>query len=623
MTKTKAITKKLKDEIFIWDPTAYSNKGYWYVLGTTGAFGRPASKAENIKLGKPPKPETEPVSPQVINDSDVAKEPTKAKSVEYRKAKKVGNQSIKELAFKKYFDEGESLGSAIKSSISDKFKARVSNIKEKFDPLNIAKNVFGNKIAAVIGRKMGRDEKDIKYFTGYGNKKAKQVGETSTKIGKVGDDNLEEALHTKVSSGNNTRVRTKESVTDILAKLYNLIKKHHDEEIKENKLHKKDQEKFEELKNTWNKELIQAITGKEEEPTIKVKEFNKFITDLTDKLEEMAEAISATASGMSIADFGKKGAKKRLGKSLLSGAANLLGRVALAVATNPVTWIAGAFALPFIGAGVELAEIKKDPNNPKYKFNPYAMVERGEAKDIGEAEKMNKDRGLKQVRAPEIEDALKDKNVTDEKLVEIYGYPREVLKNFVTQNPKGVLQVVPERLRAEVKKEIEVPTQTQQSSESSSSQSKSSNNTASQVSTKDDKSLDESQKDVGKQTVSVASANETQGSTPSISESPTATEETTPQLAGMDSKISPEIESTLASEMSTTPKYDIASIINENVDLNNSENMNYGSSIIADNSKKINIINQNNDGLLIEELTSVRLEESTLNKIARQSVRLV
>jgi hypothetical protein len=621
MKKTKAITKKLKDEIFIWDPTAYSNKGYWYVLGTTGAFGRPASKAENIKLGKPPKPETEPVSPQVINDSDVAKEPTKAKSVEYRKAKKVGNQSLKELAFKKYFDEGESLGSAIKSSISDKFKARVSNIKEKFDPLNIAKNVFGNKIAAVIGRKMGRDEKDIKYFTGYGNKKAKQVGETSTKIGKVGEDNLEEALHTKVSSGNNTRVRTKESVTDILAKLYNLIKKHHDEEIKENKLHKKDQEKFEELKNTWNKELIQAITGKEEQPTIKVKEFNKFISDLTDKLEEMAEAISATASGMSIADFGKKGAKKRLGKALLSGA-SLFGRAVLAVASNPLTWVAGAFALPFIGAGIELAEIKKDPNNPKYKFNPYAMVERGEAKDIGEAEKMNKDRGLKLVHAQEIQDAINSK-LTDEQLVKEYGYTRDSLKKFATENPKASIQVVPERLRAEVKKEIEVPTQTQQSSESSSSQSKSSNNTASQVSTKDDKSLDESQKDVGKQTVSVASANETQGSTPSIPESPTATEETTTQLAGMDSKISPEIESTLASEMPTTPKYDIASTINENVDLNNSENMNYGSSIIADNSKKINIINQNNDGLLIEELTSVRLEESTLNKIARQSVRLV
>ena len=61
----KSITKKLGDEIFIWDPTAYQNKGYWYVLGTTGAYGRPASKKEATKLKKPPVIETEPVAPEV------------------------------------------------------------------------------------------------------------------------------------------------------------------------------------------------------------------------------------------------------------------------------------------------------------------------------------------------------------------------------------------------------------------------------------------------------------------------------------------------------------------------------------------------------------------------------
>jgi hypothetical protein len=478
-------------------------------------------------------------------------------------------------------------------------------------------------MGAIIGRKMGRDEKDIKYFTGYGTKKAKQVGDTSTKIGKVEDDSMEKALHTKVSSGTNTRVRTKESVTDVLAKLYNLIKKHHDEEIKENKSHRKDQEKLEELKNIWNKELIQAITGKEEEPAIKVKEFNTFISDLTDKLEEMAEAIAAGASGMSIADFGKKGARKRAGKALLSGGLNLIGRAALAVASNPLTWVAGAFALPFIGAGIELAEIKKNPNKPEYKFNPYAMVERGEAKNIGEADKMNKDRGLKEIRAPEIERAIEDKNLTDEKLVEIYGYPREVLKKFVTENPKGTLQVVPERLRAEVKKEVAVPTQTQESSESSSSQSKSSNNTASQVSTKDDKSLDESQKDLGKETTSLATTSDSPSTATEMPQNSTVMEQPKTELATNESKISPEIGASLASEMPAVPNYDAASTIGENVDLTNDEKMNSGSSIIADNSQKFNIINQNNDGLLVEELTSVRLEEPTLNKIQRQYLHYV
>ena len=38
------ITKKYKDEIFAWDPTAFNGKGYWYVLGTKGGLGRAASR---------------------------------------------------------------------------------------------------------------------------------------------------------------------------------------------------------------------------------------------------------------------------------------------------------------------------------------------------------------------------------------------------------------------------------------------------------------------------------------------------------------------------------------------------------------------------------------------------
>ena len=610
MQKSKAIVKKLKDEIFIWDPTAYSNKGYWYVLGTTGAFGRPASKAERIKLGTPIQSETEPVSPKVINESETAKVPGKAKSKKSRKANKVP-KSLKEIIFK-------SLSSAVKSSFSDKFKAKVSAIEEKFDPLNIAKKVFGNKLGAIIGRKMGRDEKDIKYFTGNGGKKAKQVGDTSTKIGKVGEDSVEKALHTKVSSGTNTRVRTKESVTDVLAKLYNLIKKHHDEEIKENKSYRKNQEKLEELKNTWNKELIQAITGKEEEPTIKTKEFNTFISNLTDKLNEMADAIGASGIGNTV--------KKVIKGGLLLAGAAAAKDAAIAVASNPLTWVALAFATPFIGAGIELAEIKKDPNNPKYKYNPYAMVERGEAKTIGEAEKINKRRGLKLFTAGAIQ-AVIDGKQTDDEIVKEYGYTRDVLKKFVAENPQGSLQVVPERLREEAKKEIEIPTQTQETqknSESSSSQSKSSstsNKSATQVSTKEDKSIDETQKDLGKETASVASSSESQSSTQEIPENPTATEQPETKLATDESKISPEIES--ASEMPSVPKYDVASTSGENADLTNNENINSGGTVVADNSQKINIINQNSDGLLIEELTSVRLEESTINKIQRQYLHYV
>jgi hypothetical protein len=48
-----------------------------------------------------------------------------------------------------------------------------------------------------------------------------------------------------------------------------------------------------------------------------------------------------------------------------------------------------------------------------------------------------------------------------------------------------------------------------------------------------------------------------------------------------------------------------------------------GGSIVADNSKKITVINQNTDGLTVEQLTGVRLEESTFKKIARQNLHMV
>ena len=47
------ITKKANKQTFAWDPSAFQGKGYWFVLGKNGAYGRAASKAEAIVLGKP------------------------------------------------------------------------------------------------------------------------------------------------------------------------------------------------------------------------------------------------------------------------------------------------------------------------------------------------------------------------------------------------------------------------------------------------------------------------------------------------------------------------------------------------------------------------------------------
>jgi hypothetical protein len=67
-------------------------------------------------------------------------------------------------------------------------------------------------------------------------------------------------------------------------------------------------------------------------------------------------------------------------------------------------------------------------------------------------------------------------------------------------------------------------------------------------------------------------------------------------------------------------------VVSENNELTDMESSGNGNTVVADNSQKINIINQNTDGLLVEELTGVRIEqkdEPTLYKIMRQNLRMV
>ena len=70
------ITKKANKQTFAWDSSAFQGKGYWFVLGRNGAYGRAASKAEAIILGKPKDKE----EPEESEDSaETTVEPTQQK----------------------------------------------------------------------------------------------------------------------------------------------------------------------------------------------------------------------------------------------------------------------------------------------------------------------------------------------------------------------------------------------------------------------------------------------------------------------------------------------------------------------------------------------------------------
>jgi hypothetical protein len=63
---------------------------------------------------------------------------------------------------------GRGVGSAISKSVSLKMRAKVTGIKEKFDPMNIARFMTGGSrfATAAVGRLTGRSTKDIEYFAG-------------------------------------------------------------------------------------------------------------------------------------------------------------------------------------------------------------------------------------------------------------------------------------------------------------------------------------------------------------------------------------------------------------------------------------------------------------------------
>jgi len=79
---------------------------------------------------------------------------------------------IRKKGFAKLMTErltsGQGIVSSVRGSLSDRSMAKSMAMKERFDPMNIAKFLTGgsNLAPAIVGRLMGRSKQDIRYFTG-------------------------------------------------------------------------------------------------------------------------------------------------------------------------------------------------------------------------------------------------------------------------------------------------------------------------------------------------------------------------------------------------------------------------------------------------------------------------
>jgi hypothetical protein len=241
------IIKTLGQDTFSWNPNAFNKKGHWFLLAETGSYIRVATKQEMNKLGRPKK--------QDENQIDVK---TGEKKMSYQRAAEIRKKSLKNLITDKLV-EGEGIGSSIGGSISEKMKARSKGLKEKFDPLNIAKMLTGKLGSALLGKITGRSKEDIGYFAGD-----KKYKETKAKPSYV-NANLNKSdagLYSAISEGNNQSMKKGDGIATVLARMYNLIKFQQIESIKRFRIEKNFKKIEEKQKNKWNKELIDALKNK-------------------------------------------------------------------------------------------------------------------------------------------------------------------------------------------------------------------------------------------------------------------------------------------------------------------------------------------------------------------------
>jgi GH24 family phage-related lysozyme (muramidase) len=172
---------------------------------------------------------------------------------------------------------GNSIGGSIKGGISDTFKAKMTGIKEKFDPINIAKTFTGNLGGALVGKMLGRSEADISHFTGI-----KIPGSSSA-------NSISTSFYTTATT--NSRLKKGESLANIAAKLFAFMKKINEYRVKQYELNKDFEEEKDEKVQRRRKEILQAIEDSKKEIPEKIKEEVKKDTKKSGKKSEPKKEI--------------------------------------------------------------------------------------------------------------------------------------------------------------------------------------------------------------------------------------------------------------------------------------------------------------------------------------------
>jgi hypothetical protein len=160
---------------------------------------------------------------------------------------------------------GQSIGKSFGRGISDTFKAKSIGVKEKFDPIRLAKKMTGNLGGALVGRLLGRKKEDMQHFLGgqYGSK-----SESTDGFG-----NVSTAFFSTVTGLR--KLESGDSVTDVASKLFAFMEKTREDKKRSYELSKNFEEESLVEDELNHKKLIKAIEDTKKIPEEKKPEEKK------------------------------------------------------------------------------------------------------------------------------------------------------------------------------------------------------------------------------------------------------------------------------------------------------------------------------------------------------------
>jgi hypothetical protein len=298
--------------------------------------------------------------------------------------------------------------------ISDRTVDNMEDLRQNFHPTNIGQ-ALGRKAAGMFMNMFKGDDKK-------NNVKGKKGRAKEAKENKKNNP-----LYTKVAEGNERPVRNNDSLSDVLGKIHNLLKLNIERTRKEHRLEKNFAKEKEDEREKRHQELVKAIGGLTGGTATKVEEkgknnlFGSLIDNVMKAFEDFKKLFEP------LLDFAR--IIKKTGFETLSRFLAVIGTDAMLAFLLPA---AAAAALLWL-ANKNKEEIEANPNDPKFKNNPYAMTLRGEAKSLAEAGKRNENELKLQVPRNQIDDAVKA-NLPKEDYEQIYGATKEVLQTWLDKS---------------------------------------------------------------------------------------------------------------------------------------------------------------------------------------------